>query len=154
MKKLLAFFLIIHYCFCSMEECENSMDINSYNNIEIEYDDLYFFKGKFHEDDETQCLVMPKNKENQKFYFALMMGISKELLSCFVTHEEENGVSKEEYLQEIEENFVKLKKESYNLDETVEFEKDSFTSKDKDIFLVKRLALIISMENIIGISKN
>ena len=138
MKKLFITFLIIHYCYCSISECDEEKDVNACNSIEVEYDDFYCFKAKYWDEDNAQCFSWPKNKDYQKLYTRIVTGFMKELNSCFAPHAEDMGETTEKSFEDFIKNLYKPKKESYNLDELIEFEKGTLTDEDKSKLLSKK----------------
>jgi len=138
MKKLFIIFLIIHYCHCSFSECDEAKDVNTCNTIEMEYDDFYCFKAKYWNENEAQCVPFPKNQEYQKLYSRFIIGLMKESSSSFIPHAKEMDVTTNELIENYINQSYKPKKESYNLDEIVEFEKVSLTDADKSKLLSKK----------------
>ena len=139
-----------------MNECGETDDLSVCNSIKVEYDDFYCYKANnlFGEYNET-CIPYPKKKDEQKMYWDLYNGLNKELLSSIgkYINEEINVKELESILEtrtptqkEIEQYmsgklkellegiFIKGKKEFYDINEIVETETASLTSKDKEVF--------------------
>ena len=138
MKKLFVIFLIAHCCYCSFLECNEAKDVNTCNNIKIEYNDFYCFKAKYWDVDESQCVAIPKNQEYQKLYARMVIGFNKEMFSYIAPHAEDMGETSDELFEKYVNKSYCPKKEFYNLDETVELEKDSLTNADKSKLLSKK----------------
>ena len=140
-----------------MNECGETDDLSVCNSIKVEYDDFYCYKANnlFGEYNET-CIPYPKKKDEQKMYWDLYNGLNKELLSSIGKYINEE-INLEELYSQIEsrtptqkemelimsatlkelleeEIFFKSKREFYDINEIVETETASLTSKDKEVF--------------------
>lgn len=139
MKKLIISILLFYYCCCTIEQCDDETDINKCNNIQIEYDGFYCFKAKLYDDNDSKCTVLPKDPDNQKIFWKLRDGFMKEMLSGYGKHLlDDYGEGEKEEELNIDEEFDKPKKESYNTNEIVETEKATISSKDKEILLSEK----------------
>ena len=130
MKKLIISILLFFYCYCTIDECFDATDMNRCNSIEIEYDGFYCFKAKLYDDENSKCIVLPKAPDNQKSFWKFRNGMMKEMYSSYgkkIFEYKEDEEEEEDY------EWDKPKKETYNTNEVVETEKDTLSSKDKDI---------------------
>ena len=138
-----------------MDECGEADDHSVCNSIKVEYDDFYCYKANLYEDEKGTCIPYPKKKEEQKIYWDLFNGLNKELFSSIGKYiNEEINLEELESLPEtrkptqkeieqymsaklkefLEGIFIKGKKEFYDINEVVETETASLTSKDKEVF--------------------
>ena len=138
-----------------MDECGEADDHSVCNSIKVEYDDFYCYKANLYEDEKGTCIPYPKKKEEQKIYWDLFNGLNKELFSSIgkyinqeINLEELESLPEtrkptqkeiEQYMSAklkefLEGIFIKGKKEFYDINEVVETETASLTSKDKEVF--------------------
>ena len=137
----LFFIILISYIYCTIEECESTKDQKYCNNIKIEFDDFYCYKANLLDNKNTKCLAFPKEKEKQKLYGNLINGLFKDLFSFF--GKEINDSTEEALIAKktIEKMLFKSKKEFFDINEVIETEQGTLSSKDIDI---------ISKENTCG----
>lgn len=121
MKKIIVLFCICYVC-CNFTSCNKEKDTSKCENHKIEISDYSCFKFKRALDikDPYYCSIYPEKAEEQKLFWRLINGLSKELLSST------KGMN-------LDPTFTIAEKSFYKKGEVVTLKNTTLTTEEKKI---------------------